>query len=123
MATAAPTCPFLGLHDDPHSVQATSSEDNSCFASKQARRVNPSYQNLYCLTRTHVQCPLFQSANALVPSARTVVLEPGPRVPQPAHPPEADQPLEELRPSGWRARIIPLAAVLAVLFAIGYGLM
>ncbi len=71
-----PTCPFLGLPNDPQSVLSSASEDHCCYASGEPASVAIVDQDRFCLTAQHPQCPLFLRAQVRPPKPQPVILPP-----------------------------------------------
>jgi LysM repeat protein len=52
-------CPYLGLHDDPGTSQAFSSNWNFCYRAKPPASVALLHQSEFCLSPNYVQCPVY----------------------------------------------------------------
>ena len=52
-------CPFLGLTDDPQTSLSFPSQWNACHRTKPAFLPNLDHQRVYCLSESHVTCPIF----------------------------------------------------------------
>ncbi len=78
----SPTCPLLGLLDDPSSRFSFPTADHRCHASGRPRPIEAGHQGAFCLAATYPQCPRFQRAAAsgapggAAPPTATVALEP-----------------------------------------------
>src|SRR5438067_301620 len=112
-------CPYLGLVSDSESVLSSASSEHRCFATLDPQAIALEYQQHYCLTDAHAQCPLFQRAQPQAAGSRRTRFDPAVVAPL-----EAMQDVAaagpEARPLSWLDRIIVGVAVAAVLFAIGY---
>ena len=53
------TCPYLGLHDDSATSLAYPSNWNYCYRARPPASVSISHQELACLSRKHVDCPVY----------------------------------------------------------------
>jgi hypothetical protein len=53
----APSCPYLGLIDDPKTNANFPYFENACFGVNPPQRINLSYQDRFCLRDGHIRCP------------------------------------------------------------------
>ena len=53
------TCPYLGLHDDSATSLAYPSNWNYCYRARPPASVSISHQVAACLSRAHVDCPVY----------------------------------------------------------------
>jgi hypothetical protein len=53
------TCPYLGLHDDSATSLAYPSHWNYCYRARPPASVSISHQDAACLSRKHVDCPVY----------------------------------------------------------------
>lgn len=53
------TCPYLGLHDDSATSLAYPSGWNYCYRARPPASVSISHQAVACLSRKHVDCPVY----------------------------------------------------------------
>ena len=61
-------CPFLGLSDDPQTSLSFPSQWNACHRTKPAFLPNLDHQRVFCLSESHVTCPIFNKrAGAALP--------------------------------------------------------
>ncbi len=70
------TCPFLGLKDDSTTTLAFPSDGNFCHHARPVAPVNRKFQQQYCLSGEHIQCPIFLAEHPLPLPA--VMLAPAP---------------------------------------------
>ncbi|NLG98578.1 MAG: LysM peptidoglycan-binding domain-containing protein, partial [Chloroflexi bacterium] len=56
-----PTCPYLGLEEDPTTFLNFTSEGNFCHNARPPTPVASDHQQRYCLTGAHIDCPVYQS--------------------------------------------------------------
>lgn len=61
-------CTHLGLHDDPLTALAYPSAWNFCYRARQPESVRLDYQAATCLTRVHVDCPLYLASEGEIPT-------------------------------------------------------
>jgi hypothetical protein len=68
-------CPFLGLLDDPQTSLSFPAQWNACHRAKPPFSPNLDHQQAYCLTASHVTCPVFnkKSVEALPKEIRALV--------------------------------------------------
>ena len=112
-------CPYLGLVTDVESVHSSASQEHRCYATIDPQAIALEYQQHYCLTVAHPQCPLFQRAQPQGAAPRKTRFDPALVAPLEAM--QAEAPAgPAARPITWLDRIIVGVAVAAVLFAIGY---
>ncbi|NUM44925.1 MAG: hypothetical protein HUU38_09480 [Anaerolineales bacterium] len=65
----APTCPFLGLKNDPETLTNFASEDNFCHCNGHPRTMPLDHQQMFCLFG-YTQCPIFLKRMAAEVRAR-----------------------------------------------------
>jgi len=55
-------CPYIGLKDDPTTSLHFPSQGNFCHHAKPISGIKAAHQENYCLTASHVRCPVYQAA-------------------------------------------------------------
>jgi len=61
-------CPFLGTRDDPETLFQYASEWNHCHRPGTPNSIDLGHQARYCLTKQHVNCPVYKGAGGPFPS-------------------------------------------------------
>ncbi len=117
MSARPQLCPYLGLAADSQSVLSSASEAHRCFAIGSPQPIELDYQNHYCLTSAHPQCPLYQRARPQANEPHKVEFSPAVA---PAETVQDDARAESPARTAWLDRIVVAVAVAAVLFGIVY---
>ncbi len=59
-------CPHLGARTDPATARFYVTAENCCHHVRPATTVKGEQQRTYCLTRTHVNCPIYRHQAAII---------------------------------------------------------
>jgi LysM repeat protein len=69
-----PSCPYLGIFDDPKTHFGFATSSNYCYHPDPAEPLELTHQEAYCLTQDYTNCPVYQSTRKgrLPPNIRRV---------------------------------------------------
>jgi tetratricopeptide (TPR) repeat protein len=65
-------CPFVGMREDPETLAAYPSMMNLCLHQKPHKQVDFSHQAKFCLSESHVNCPVYIGEMELITTSSTL---------------------------------------------------
>ena len=95
----SPSCPLLGLPDDPDTRFSFPSVAHRCRATEHPRPIDLAHQGAFCLATTYPDCPRYQAAAAPRRSGG-VTTAPRPADAKPGDPISTDRVTAEVGPAG-----------------------
>jgi hypothetical protein len=93
-----PSCPLLGLPDDPVTRFSFPSVAHRCRATDRPRPIDLAHQSAFCLAATYPDCPRYQAA--ALPRSGTVPAARPPTETKPGDPVAVDRPTSEIAEAG-----------------------
>ena len=66
-------CPFVGMREDPETLTAYPSTMNLCLHQKTPKQVDFSHQAKFCLSESHVNCPVYIGEMELITPGSNLV--------------------------------------------------